>query len=130
MSNKRAQEMSRREREIMEILFARGRGSAAEVLESLSDAPSYSAVRTFLSRLEKKGYVSHVEEGRTYVYTPVGPKDKARENALVHLLKTFFDNSTERAVAALLARSKGRDVSDSELDKLTEVVRRARKEGR
>ena len=114
----------------MEILFARGRGSAAEVLESLSDAPSYSAVRTFLSRLEKKGYVSHVEEGRTYVYTPVGRKDQARENALGHLLKTFFDNSTERAVAALLARSKGRDVSDRELDKLTEVVRRARKEGR
>ena|ERR1700682_9353 len=130
MSNKHAQKMSRREREIMEILFARGRGSAAEVLESLSDAPSYSAVRTFLSRLEKKGYVSHVEEGRTYVYTPVGRKDQARENALGHLLKTFFDNSTERAVAALLARSKGRDVSDRELDKLTEVVRRARKEGR
>ena len=113
----------------MEILFARGRGSAAEVLESLSDAPSYSAVRTFLSRLEKKGYVSHFEDGRTYVYTPVVRKDEAQENALVQLLKTFFDNSTERAVAALLAR-KGRDVTYSELDKLTELVRRARNEGR
>jgi predicted transcriptional regulator len=129
MSHKQAQKMSRREREIMDILFARGRGSAAEVLESLPDAPSYSAVRTFLARLEKKGYVSHFEEGRTYVYAPVGRKDAARENALGHLLKTFFDNSTERAVAALLAR-KGRVVTDSELDKLTEVVRRARKEGR
>ena len=113
----------------MEILFARGRGSAAEVQESLADAPSYSAVRTFLSRLEKKGYVRHVEEGRTYVYTPVGRKDEATENALAQLLRIFFDNSTERAVAALLAR-KGRAVSNSELDRLTEVVRRARKEGR
>jgi predicted transcriptional regulator len=129
MSPKHAQKMSRREREIMEILFARGRGSAAEVLESLPDAPSYSAVRTFLSRLEKKGYVSHVEEGRTYVYTPIGRKDEAQENAVAQLLKIFFDNSTERAVTALLAR-KGRDVTYSELDKLTELVRRARNEGR
>ena len=121
--------MSRREREIMEILFARGRGSAAEVQESLPDAPSYSAIRTFLSRLEKKGYVRHFEEGRTYVYTPVARKAEAQENALAHLLRTFFDNSTERAVAALLARN-GRGVTDGDLDKLTELVKRARNEGR
>lgn len=129
MSIKHAQKLSRREREIMEILFARGRGSAADVLESLPDAPSYSAVRTFLSRLEKKGYVRHVEEGRTYVYTPVGRKDEAQENAVAQLLRTFFDNSTERAVAALLARNGGK-VTGRELDKLTELVRRARSEGR
>ena len=129
MPRKHAPTMSRREREIMEILFARGRGSAAEVQEALPDAPSYSAVRTFLSRLEGKGYVRHSEEGRTYVYMPVARKADAQENALAHLLRTFFDNSTERAVAALLARN-GRDVTDGDLDKLTELVKRARNEGR
>jgi predicted transcriptional regulator len=129
MPSPRLTELTKREREILDILFARGRASAAEVLAELQDPPSYSAVRTLLTRLEQKGFVTHTEEKRTYVYAPAIAKDAVGENALAHLLKTFFNNSTEHAVAALLAR-KGRRPSNQELDRVAELVEAARRRGR
>ncbi len=122
-------DITKREREILDILFARGRASAAEVLADLREPPSYSAVRTLLHRLEQKGFVAHEEEKRTYIYAPVVDKDEARENALTHLLKTFFNNSTESAVAALLTR-RGKRPSAQELERVKRLVEDARKRGR
>ena len=122
-------ELTKREREILDILFAKGHASAAQVLAELRDPPSYSAVRTLLTRLEQKGFVTHTEEKRAYVYAPVVAKDEARENALTHLLKTFFDNSTENAVAALLTR-RGRKPSAQELDRVAKLIEDARERGR
>jgi BlaI family penicillinase repressor len=121
--------LSRREREIMDILFRRGSATAAEVLDDLREPPSYSAVRALLAKLEQKGHVAHTEEGRAYVYAPVVRKDAARQSALSHLLRTFFDNSTEKAFAALLA-ARGRSLTQDELARMEELVRRAREEGR
>ncbi len=122
-------ELTKREREILDILFARGHASAAQVLAELRDPPSYSAVRTLLTRLEQKGFVTHTEEKRAYIYAPVVAKDEARESALTHLLKTFFDNSTENAVAALLAR-RGRKPSAQELDRVAKLIEDTRRRGR
>lgn len=122
-------DITKREREILDILFAKGRASAAEVMADLREPPSYSAVRTLLHRLERKGFVAHVEEKRTYIYAPVMARDEARENALTHLLKTFFNNSTEGAVAALLTR-RGKKPSAPELERLRKLVDDARKRGR
>ena len=121
--------LSRREREIMDILFRRGHATAAEVLEELREPPSYSAVRALLAKLELKGHVTHTEEGRAYVYAPAVRKDAARQSALSHLLRTFFDNSTEKALAALLA-VRGRSLSEEELARMEALVRQAREEGR
>ena len=122
-------DLSRRERQIMDLLFRAGRATAAEVMEGLQDAPSYSAVRALLRILEQKGHVRHEEEGRAYVYLPVVRRDAARQHALSHLLKTFFDNSAEQAVAALLA-IKGQKMSDAELDRMSKLIDDAKNEGR
>jgi predicted transcriptional regulator len=122
-------DLSRRERQIMDLLFRVGRATAAEVMDGLPDAPSYSAVRALLRILERKGHVRHEEEGRAYVYLPVVRRDAARQSALSHLLKTFFDNSAEQAVAALLAL-KGEKMSEGELERMARLIEQARKEGR
>jgi BlaI family penicillinase repressor len=122
-------EPTKREREILDILFARSHATASEVLAELRDPPSYSAVRTLLTRLEQKGLVMHTEEGRTYVYHPMGAKEEARESAITHLLKTFFNNSTESAVAALLTR-RGNRPAAKELERVAKLVDDARKRGR
>ena len=124
-----SRDLSRRERQIMDLLFRVGRATAAEVMEGLPDAPSYSAVRALLRILEQKGHVRHEEEGRAYVFLPVVRRDTARQTALSHLLKTFFDNSTEQAVAALL-EIKGQRLSEAELDRVARLVDQAKKEGR
>lgn len=121
--------LTRREREILEVLFRRGRASAGDVLGDLQDPPSYSAVRALLARLEQKGHVRHDEEGRTYVYSPVLRKDAVRHRALVHLVRTFFDNSTEKAMAALLAL-RDRPMSDHEMDEIAAMAEQAKREGR
>jgi BlaI family penicillinase repressor len=102
--------LSRRERQIMDFLFRYGRASVAEVLDGIPDPPSYSAVRALLRVLEQKGHVVHEEDGRAYIYKPTIPRETAQRSALKHLLRTFFDGSTEQAVAALLdlARSDAR----------------------
>ena len=94
--------LSRRERQIMEILYQRGKASAQEVREAMESAPSYSAVRAMLRVLEEKGHVRHQEEGLKYVYLPTVARDSARRSALRHLVSTFFENSVEQAVAALV----------------------------
>lgn len=122
-------ELSRRERQIMDLLFRRGRASAAEVQQGIPDAPGYSAVRALLRTLEEKGYVTHQEEGRAYVYKPTIARDLARKSALAHMLTTFFGGSTEQAVAALLELN-GPRLDKEELDRLSQIVDDARREGR
>ena len=127
MANDR--DLSRRERQIMDFLFRTGRATAAEVMDGLSDAPSYSAVRALLRILEQKGHIRHEEEGRAYVYMPLVRRDTARQTALTHLLKTFFDNSAEQAVAALLA-IKGEKMSGAELERMSKMIEQAKTDGR
>jgi predicted transcriptional regulator len=119
--------LTRRERQIMDILFRRGRATAAEVLEDIPGQPSYSTVRTQLRVLEEKGHVRHEEEGLRYVYIPAVPRHAARKSALRHLVDTFFEGSTEKAVAALLG-GEGSRLTDEELKRITELVAKARKD--
>jgi len=112
----------------MDILYRRGRATAAEVLEDLPGQTSYSTVRTQLRVLEEKGHVRHEEEGLRYIYLPAVPRHAARKSALRHLVDTFFDGSTEKAVAALLG-GEGSRLTEGELDRITDLVARARKEG-
>jgi len=121
--------LSRRERQIMDFLYERERASVAEVVAGIADPPSYSAVRAMLRTLEQKGRIKHVEDGRAYIYQPTIQKDSARKGALSHLLKTFFDGSTEKAVAALLDL-KGQKLSEGELDRVATLVDQAKREGR
>jgi BlaI family transcriptional regulator, penicillinase repressor len=123
------QDLSRRERQIMDLLFRMGKATAAEVMDGLDDAPSYSAVRALLRILEQKGHIRHEEEGRAYVYMPLVRRDTARQSALSHLLRTFFDNSAEQAVAALLA-IKGEKMSDAELERMSQMIEKAKTEAR
>ena len=122
-------DLSRRERQILDILYQRGRATAAEVHEALPKAPSYSAVRALLRILEEKGHVRHETEGTRYLYRPAVPREKARRTALTHLVETFFDGSAAQAAAAMLDASDGRLTKD-ELDRLAERIERARREGR
>lgn len=121
--------LTRRERQIMDVIYARGRATVAEVLDGLSDAPSYSTVRTLLRLLEEKGRLRHEEAGPRYVYIPTVPREKARRSALRNVIQTFFDGSTEDAMAALL------DLHDVrrrplELDRIEALIDKARREGR
>jgi predicted transcriptional regulator len=129
MSKEPNAQLSRREREIMDVVYRSGRATAAEVMASLSEAPSYSAVRALLRVLEEKGHLRHEEDGPRYVFLPTVPRERARQSALRQLLHTFFDGSTEQAVAALLDLSSTR-MSDAELERLTKLIADARKEGR
>lgn len=121
--------LTRRERQIMDILFRRGRTTAAEVMAELPGNPSYSTVRTQLRVLEEKGHVRHEESGLRYVYVPVVTRQAARKSALRHLVDTFFDGSAEQAVAALLG-GEGSRISDAEIDRIAALVDKARKEPR
>jgi predicted transcriptional regulator len=121
--------LSRRERQIMDAIYRLGRATAAEVLENMPEPPGYSAVRAMLRLLEEKGYLRHEQQGPRYVYMPTLSRDKARQSALKQLVQTFFDNSTEQTVSALLDMSKSR-MSDDELERLSALIEKARKEGR
>jgi BlaI family transcriptional regulator, penicillinase repressor len=121
--------LSRRERQIMDYLFRVGRATAADVLAGIPDPPSYSAVRAMLRTLEDKGHVRHEEEGRAYVYVPTIRMESARRSALAHLLRTFFDNSAEQAMAALLD-FKGTKMSEAELNRMADLIEQAKQEGR
>lgn len=120
--------LTRREREIMEILYRLRRATAHEVKDNLADPPSYSAVRALLRLLEERGHVKHVEEGQRYVYTPVAAPSEARRSALAQVVRTFFGGSVEQAVTALVDTSKSK-LSQEELDRIAQVIERARKEG-
>src|SRR5687767_5561508 len=123
------QDLSRRERQIMDVIYRRGRATVAEVRDGLGDPPSYSAVRTLLGLLEKKGHLRHEQEGARYVYLPTVERDRARRSALRHVIRTFFDGSEERAVAALLDMSDAR-MSDETLRRLERLLDEARRQGR
>ena len=120
--------LTRRERQIVDILYRHGRATAGEVMEELSGNPSYSTVRTQLRVLERKGHVRHEEQGLRYVYMPAVPRHAARRSALRHLVDTFFDGSAEKAVLALLGGEAAR-LSEEELARIVELVAKARKEG-
>lgn len=129
MADKRLQGLSRRERQIMEIVYALGQATAAEVHERLPEPPSYSAVRALLRILEEKGHLKHEADGPRYVYLPTLERSAASQSALTQLVSTFFDGSTTQAVAALLDMSATR-MSDDELEELSRRIEQARKEGR
>jgi len=120
--------LTKREREIMDVLYRLGRATAAEVLGGLAGSPHYSTVRTQLRVLEEKGHVRHESDGLRYVYLPTVARHAARKAALRHLVDTFFDGSAAGAVTALLGRDAGR-LSDDELERIDALLRSARKEG-
>ena len=126
---KKPDPLTRREREIMDILHRRGRATAHEVMADLADPPSYSAVRTFLRLLEERGHVRHDQDGPRYVYTPTVARREAQKSAMAHLIETFFDGSVEDAVATLVESSKPK-LSAQELDRIAALIVKAKKEGR
>jgi predicted transcriptional regulator len=125
MTKSSATALSRRERQIMDILYRQGRASAGEVMDALSGSPTYSTVRTQLRVLEEKGHVRHEEHGLRYVYSPAVARRAARKSALRHLVETFFDGSAENAVAALLG-GEGAKLSDEELERIAGLVDKSR----
>src|SRR5919197_1084432 len=121
--------LSRRERQIMDIVYRRGRATVGEVMEDLSGNPAYSTVRAQLRVLEDKGHLRHEEHGLRYVYLPRLPRHVVRQSALKHLIDTFFEGSAGKAVAALLGK-EGFSISEEELDRISELIEKAKKEGR
>ena len=120
-------QLSRRERQVMDILYKEPRLSAARIRELMPDPPSYSAVRALLRVLEEKGGVRHEEQGLHYVYVPAMPREEAKTSALRHLVRTFFDGSVEAAVLTLVS---DRDLTKAELDRLAQVIEKQRNGGR
>jgi BlaI family transcriptional regulator, penicillinase repressor len=123
------QGLSRRERQIMDVLYRLGRATAAEIHAALPAAPSYSAVRAMLRILEEKKHIRHEEKDLRYVFMPLVPREKARRSAVRHMLDTFFEGSPEQAVATLLDVS-ARHLTDEEIDRMAQRIEKARKEGR
>jgi predicted transcriptional regulator len=117
--------LSRRERQIIEILYRVKRGSVRDIRGEMPDPPSYSAVRTLVNILERKGYLTHTANGNTYVYSPKASRQKATRGALRNLLATYFDNSLEKAVTAMLELRAG-DLSEADLERLAELIRKGR----
>ena len=120
--------LSRRERQIIDVLYRRGRATAAEVMAELPGDPSYSTVRTQLRVLEGKGHVRHEQDGQRYVYSPAVPRRTVRRSALKHLVETFFEGSVEQVVAALLG-GEGSRPTDEQLDRIEDLIKKARKDG-
>lgn len=120
-------DLSRRERQIMDVLYSSGPSSAAEVREQLPDPPSYSAVRAMLRILEDKGHIAHSQDGPRYVYSPSVTPERARQGALRHVLDTFFGGSREAVMAALLEES-GDNISEAEFERMQRIVELARGE--
>src|SRR5919197_5624422 len=121
-------DLSRRERQILDILYKNGRATAAEVQAALPEPPSYSAVRALLRILEEKGHVRHQQDGPRYVYVPTIARDNAKRSAMRHVLQTFFDGSAEQAISALLDDASTK-MSDAELDRLARLIDQARRAG-
>ena len=130
MSTNSAQsQLSRRERQIMDVVYRLGKATVTDVLERLPDPPSYSAVRALMRILEEKGHLSHEQDGPRYVYLPIVPRDAAQQSALSHMVRTFFGGSAEAAVAALLELPEN-GLSNGELDRLSRLIEEARGQGR
>lgn len=122
------QDLSRRERQIMDIVYRLEEATAADVMENLPDAPGYSAVRAMLRILENRGYLQHRREGQRYVYRAAIPRKEAQSSALERVVSIFFGNSVSETVAALLSMSEG--MSEAEAERLSKLIEKARKEGR
>ena len=118
---------SRREREIMDALYTLGKASAAQILEQIPNPPTYTAIRSHLTILERKGHVRHKSDGTRYVYEPLVAREQMGSRAIDTILKTFYGNSVERVVAAMLAQE---DVGRDELDRLAKLIEKAKEEGR
>src|SRR5215467_12510985 len=118
--------LTRRERQIVDVLYRLGKATVGEVIKELPGEPNYSTVRAQLGVLEEKGHVRHEEVGLRYVYSPIVPRHAVRQSALRHIVDTFFEGSTHKVVAALLG-GESTSVSDEDLDRITELVRKARK---
>lgn len=118
---------SRREREIMDALYKLGRASAAQLLDEIADPPTYTAMRSHLTILEKKGHVRHVSDGTRYIYEPLVAREQMGRRAIETLMSTFYENSLERVVAAMLDKE---DVEPETLDRLAALIAKAREEGR
>jgi len=129
MSNEKHLQLGRRERQIMDVIYRRGRASVTEVLEDLPDPPTYSAVRGMLRLLEEKGFVRHEQEGQKYLYVPADDTRQVRASALEHMVKTFFGGSPEQAVAALLEMSDNK-LSAKDKQYLSQLIKKAQQEGR
>ncbi|HOP05732.1 MAG TPA: BlaI/MecI/CopY family transcriptional regulator [candidate division Zixibacteria bacterium] len=129
LAQKKLSDLSRRERQIMDVVFRLQEVSVSDILESLTDPPSYSAVRALVGILQDKGYLRHRKEGRKYVYSATVQRERASKSALKHVMKTFFDNSAEQLVAALVDPSQS-DLSDHDLERLSRLIEQARKEGK
>jgi predicted transcriptional regulator len=124
-----APHLSRRERQIMDVVYRLGRATVGEVMEQLTGEPAYSTVRAQLRVLEDKGHLRHEEHGLRYVYLPKVPRNVVRQSALKHLIDTFFEGSAGKAVAALLGK-EGFKISEEELDRISELIEKAKKEDR
>jgi predicted transcriptional regulator len=124
-----SEDLSRRERQVMEILHRRGESTVSEIMKAMPDPPTYSAVRSILRILSEKKLINHKEDGPRYVYFPARPTDKAREDVLAHVVRTYFAGSTEQAVTALLRLSDA-DLTDAEIARLREKIRRTRRNER
>jgi BlaI family transcriptional regulator, penicillinase repressor len=122
-------QLARRERQIMDVIYARGQATVAEVLDDLADPPTYSTVRAMLGKLEKKGFVKHEEHGPRYVYLPTLARHKASATALERTVQTFFDGSATKAMAALLDENAF-DITNEEMDRMADLIQAARKRGR
>src|SRR5829696_694736 len=122
-------QLSRRERQIMDVVYRLGKAAVNDVLERIPDPPSYSAVRALMRILEEKGHLCHEQDGPRYLYLPMVPRESARTNALTHMVRTFFGGSTEAAVAALLDPDNHK-LSDTELDRISDLIEQARVQGR
>ena len=129
MTTRETDRLSRRERQILDVLYALGEGSVADVGSQLVDAPGYSAVRALLRILEEKGHVRHRQEGRKYMYSATRSRRQAGRSALRHAMRTFYDGSVSRAVAAMLDATNAK-LSKAESDEIARLIRQARKEGR
>lgn len=123
------EELSRRERQVMDVLHRRGHGTVTDIMRDLPDDPTYSAVRSVLRILGEKGLVEHRPDGAKYVYRPATPIEQARQDVLAKVIDTYFDGSAEHAVTALLRMSDA-DLSEAEIARLQEKVREARGKGR
>ena len=124
MEDYRTVKLSRRERQIMDIIYQQGQASVADVLENLLDAPSYSTVRALLRILEEKGHLVHQKDGPRYIYRPTQPRHQAARSALKQVVQTFFDKSIERTVAALVSDA---EISAEEFDRLSDLIEQAKK---
>jgi predicted transcriptional regulator len=125
----KVQDLSRRERQIMDVLYRLGKASAAEIHKELVDPPTYTAVRTHLTLLQGRGLVRYESDGTRYIYEPVVPRAEMGKTAIAGVMQTFFENSVEQVVSTLIDRQESR-ISSEELDRLAEIIERARKEGR